>query len=235
MKAFLLAAGVGSRLRPLTDRIPKCLVPIGGVPLLGIWLELLRRAGATEALVNTHHLPEAVRSYVAAGPVPGIQVTLFHEPTLLGSAGTVWANREFVRGAGEFLVIYADNLTNMNLRGLLDFHRQKNAFFTMGLFATATPTQCGIAECGDDGRIRTFVEKPARPAGRLANAGLYVADERLFDLAPAAPFMDFGFDVLPLLAGRMYGYLIPGYYQDIGTPERLDEARRAWPGLDAAC
>lgn len=235
MKAYLLAAGVGSRLRPLTDHTPKCLVPFKGVPLLGIWLELMRRAGITDVLINTHHLPQAVRAFVKADPVPGVRVTLFHEETLIGSAGTVWANRDFVRGEPDFLVVYADNLTDMDLGGLIRFHRAKDAFFTMGLFEAEYPEQCGIAEVDADGRVLSFVEKPAKPKGRLANGGLYVANQGLFDVTPQRDFLDFGFDVLPLLAGRMFGYPIRSFYTDIGTPERLEKAQREWPGLGTTC
>lgn len=102
MKAILLAAGVGSRLRPLTDHTPKCLVPVGGRPLLAIWFDALVRHGVTEVLLNTHHLADRVGEFVATHTPRGLRVTLFHEPVLLGSAGTVKANRDFVAGEASF-------------------------------------------------------------------------------------------------------------------------------------
>jgi len=229
MKAILLAAGKGTRLRPLTDRIPKCLVPIEGIPLLGIWFRLLRHHGVTSLLVNTHHLADEVRKYVSSHPVPGINVTLAHEEELLGSAGTVAANRDFVKGEKEFFVLYADNLTDVNLSEFYTFHSAKNAPFTMGLFRTPEPRECGIASCDENDRIVEFVEKPEEPKSDWANSGLYVAGQELFELMPDKPFLDFGFDIIPLMVGKMFGYRIPGYFCDLGTPERLERARRDWP------
>jgi mannose-1-phosphate guanylyltransferase len=229
MKAFLLAAGKGTRLRPLTDRIPKCLVPIGSKPLLEIWLEMLRDHGITDVLVNTHHLAGQVEDYVMSDPVSGVSVTLFHEPELLGSAGTVRANRGFVDGEDKFLIIYADNLTTMNLTDLLAYHDRKAAEFTVALFRTPAPTQCGIAVCDGEGRIIEFQEKPQYPQSDWANAGLYVAGPELFGHIPDKPGVcDFGFDVLPSLCGTMYGYFFNGFFCDTGTPERLAYAREEW-------
>jgi mannose-1-phosphate guanylyltransferase len=229
MKAFLLAAGKGTRLRPLTDRIPKCLVPIREKPLLRIWLEILRDQGFSDVLVNTHHFAEQVEVYVQSNPVDGLDVTLFHEPELLGSAGTVRANRAFVAGEDKFLIIYADNLTDINLKDLLDYHDRKKAEFTMALFRTPSPTECGVAVCDKDGRVVEFQEKPQHPKSDWANAGLYVAGPRLFEMIPARPGVcDFGFDVLPSLIGTMYGYSFCGFYCDTGTPERLAFARENW-------
>ena len=123
MKAFLLAAGHGTRLRPLTDRIPKCLLPIRGVPLLAIWLEICRRYGVDEVLVNLHSQSEMVRDFLAKTHLD-IRVRLFEEPILLGSAGTLRANRAWVASEPSFWVFYADILTTANLTRMADFHRQ---------------------------------------------------------------------------------------------------------------
>src|SRR5690348_14142767 len=120
MKAIILAAGLGTRLRPLTLTTPKCLVPIAGVPLLELWLRECERIGVEGVLVNTHHLAERVQEFVAARR--GIPVTLSHEPALLGSAGTIAANWNFVSADESFLVIYADNLTTFSLSELTAFH-----------------------------------------------------------------------------------------------------------------
>src|SRR5438552_6352658 len=122
MKAVLLAAGRGTRLKPLTDSVPKCLLPIAGRPLLEYWLLLLARHGVTEVLINLHHLPDAVRRFLARSP-HGPPVRTVHEPVLLGSAGTLWANRDWVSGEEEFLIACADNLTNADLGSLMRAHR----------------------------------------------------------------------------------------------------------------
>jgi mannose-1-phosphate guanylyltransferase len=231
MKAFLLAAGIGTRLRPLTDTVPKCLVEIGGLPLLEIWLRQLAAAGVDEVLLNTHHLAGCVERYVADRAAAAPRVTLFHEATLLGSAGTVAANASWLGGDDEFLVIYADNLTDLDVGDLLAYHRAKAAPMTIALFRSPTPQQCGIAELTADGLIVGFEEKPKAPKSPWANAGLYVAHRSVLSVIPRQPVADFGFDVLPRLAGRMAGYRFDGFFCDIGTPERLEYARREWNRL----
>ncbi len=233
MKAFLLAAGLGTRLRPLTDTTPKCLVEIGGRPMLSIWFDLLKAGGVTDVLINTHHLADVVEAFVRDHTPPEMKVSLVHEATLRGSAGTIRDNRAFVGRDSEFLVIYADNLCSLSLRDFLAFHRRKKSEFTMGLFRSPTPKECGIATLDGDGKIVSFIEKPEQPRSDLANAGIYAMRTELTDLIPDKPLADFGFDVIPQLAGKMYGFLIPGYYMDIGTLERLERARREWPGLDS--
>ena len=229
MKAFLLAAGKGTRLRPLTDRIPKCLVPIGEKPLLQIWFDQLAACGVTEVLVNTHHLSEQVEAYVEQHPMDHLRVTLFHEPELLGSAGTVWANRSFVRDEKDFLIIYADNLTDMDLTDFERFHREKKSAFSLVLFKTPNPTECGVALCDSTGRVTAFQEKPKHPESDWANAGIYLAGQELFQMEPPeCAVFDFGFHVLPEWVGRMYGYRYEGFYCDTGTPERLQRARAHW-------
>ena len=236
MKAFLLAAGLGTRLRPLTDEMPKCMLPIGGKPLVAIWLEHLARNGVDEVLINTHHHSVQVEEFVAKHNGPP-KVKLVYEPMLLGSGGTIWANRYFVEEEGCFLVIYADNLTNVDLCDMVRFHRHHGGILTMGLFESSTPAACGIVEIeGGDGRnglITRFEEKPSEPKGNLANAGIYVANKEIFDAFPLEPGLgegplDFGHHILQRLLGQMYGYLIDGLLIDIGTIENYELAQQAW-------
>lgn len=231
MKAYLLAAGYGTRLRPLTDKIPKCLVPIHGQPLLGWWFDLLRRHGVTEVLVNTHYLRSPVREYLDAYNRQGTGLAAFeaYEPELLGSGGTIRANRDFVEGEDSFLICYADNLTDANLTSFIQCHKSHSELLTMALFHTNIPEQCGIAELDGAGRITAFEEKPEHPKSNLANAGMYMADGRIFDyLNIDKPLLDFGKDVLPKLTGKMTGWNIEGYLIDIGTPENYKKANEEW-------
>src|SRR5260370_5801601 len=123
VKAFLLAAGIGSRLRPITDTMPKCMVSFGGRPLVDVWLDALATAGVEEVLINLHHLPEVVSRHL--GHRTGVpEVHTFLEPDLLGSAGTLLANRDWISGEDVFLVCYVDNLTDFDLRTLTDAHRE---------------------------------------------------------------------------------------------------------------
>ena len=165
MKAFLLAAGVGSRLRPITDTIPKCMVPIGGQPMLDIWLDAFDRAGVDEVLVNLHHLPDVVRHHLeqrAGTPV----VRTFFEPELLGSAGTLAANRAWVDGEEMFLACYADNLTDFDLSSLIQRHREHGAIATLTVFHSEQPSAGGVVELDATGVIVGFEREAGQPSIR---------------------------------------------------------------------
>src|SRR5260221_3640312 len=142
MRAMLLAAGLGTRLRPLTNTIPKCLVPIKAQPLLGVWLDRLTHAGIGPFLVNTHYLPEQVQAFVASSPYRD-RVTLVHEEELLGTAGTLIANLEFFEGQ-DGLLIHADNYCLADFHDFVRAHRQRppHCLMTMMTFRTETPASC---------------------------------------------------------------------------------------------
>ena len=230
MKAFVLAAGQGTRLRPLTDRVPKCLLPIQGVPLLEIWLKTCGAAGITDVLVNAHAHSEAVKEF-AATQKSGVRVSIVEEPQLLGSAGTLAENREFVAGQKAFFVLYADVLTNIDLRKLLAFHQSKKMPATLGIYQVNDPHRCGIVSTNRDDMIESFVEKPAHPESNWAFAGVMVAHPQVLDLIPIHRPADIGFHLLPQLAGKMTAYRIADYLLDIGTPENYAAAQVSWPGL----
>lgn len=238
MKAFLLAAGLGTRLRPYTDSTPKCLMPVCGRPLLGIWLDLLESHGVTEVLVNTHHLPEKVDGFLEYEHKKNnksIIVKTVYEEKLLGSAGTVLANRKFITGSDPFVIAYADNLTNADISGMLRYHaenRGTGSVLTMGLIRAPEPKRCGIATLNDEMFITDFIEKPENPSSDLANCGIYVTDAGLFnyfpDRLPDSGIIDFGFDIFPVLKGKMKGFIIDGYLRDIGTVESYHAACDEW-------
>jgi mannose-1-phosphate guanylyltransferase len=230
MKAFLLAAGVGSRLRPLTDIIPKCLVPIRGEPLLEIWFKLLKKFGITEVLVNAHTNAAQVRQFLL-DRFPDRRVTLAEEPELLGSAGTLAANQRWVGSDPSFLVLYADVLTNTNLEKMVRFHECHPSAATLGVYRVPDPNRCGIAVVDPSGRIERFVEKPAEPPGNLAFSGILVGTQTLLEAIPRKRPADIGFDVLPRLAGQMFAYPIPEFLLDIGTMENYQQAQLNWPGV----
>lgn len=229
MKAFLLAAGLGTRLRPITDSTPKCLLRIGGVPLLDIWLDALARSGVDEVLVNTHHLAHLVHAHVAARTSPPV-VHVVEEPELLGSAGTLRANRDFVADENMFLAINADNLTDFDPRLLIRAHQSGGAVATLSLFRAARPSECGIVEV-DNGLVVGYVEKPAIPSSDLANAGIYAFHPSLLDEITKPAPTDIGYDLLPLLIGRARAITLNGsYFIDIGTPAALQQATDDWKG-----
>jgi mannose-1-phosphate guanylyltransferase len=227
MKAFLLAAGVGSRLRPITDTIPKCLVSIDGTPMLEIWLDALDRAGVDEVLINLHHLPDLVREHVRKRSRPPAVRTTF-EAELLGSAGTLAANRSWVRSEEVFLVCYADNLTDFDLRCLLEFHANADAVASLAVFHSEQPSAGGVTELDAAGRLVHFVEKPDHPTSDLVNAGIYAFHPVVLDEIEGSPPKDIGYDLLPRLVGRARAMPIEGYFQDIGTLEAYARAQTEW-------
>jgi mannose-1-phosphate guanylyltransferase len=230
MRAFLLAAGLGTRLRPITDSTPKCLVEIAGQPLLDIWLDALAKAGVHEVLVNTHHLAAQIEAHVARRSTPPV-VRLSHEPVLLGSAGTLLANRDFVADEDMFLVINADNLTDFDLGVLIDAHRAAGTIATLSVFHARRPSECGIVELAPSGCVVGFVEKPADPPSDLANAGMYAFHPKVLDEIPESLPRDIGFDLLPRLVGRARAVALGDcYFLDIGTPVALEHARGEWEG-----
>lgn len=230
MKAFLLAAGNGTRLRPLTDTVPKCLLPIQGVPLLEIWLNNCKAAGITDVLVNTHSHAGAIRQF-AAQQKTEVRIHIAEEHELLGSAGTVGANREFVAGEESFFIVYADVLTNLDLRRLLDFHQQKRLPATLAIYQVPDPTRCGIVTMDENSIIQEFVEKPSQPLSNWAFAGVMIANSELFNFLPDHLPADLGFDVLPKMIGKMAGYRTSEYLLDIGTIANYENAQQTWPGL----
>ena len=229
MKAFLLAAGIGSRLRPITDVTPKCMLPVGQRPLLDIWLEAFRQAGVDEVLINVHHLPEVVYRYLADRAGPPAVTTCF-EPELLGSAGTLAASRSWVAGEDMFLACNADNLTDFDLRTLIDAHRAHSPVATLAVFRAPDPSAVGIVELGADGIVAGFTEKPEQPVSDLANAGIYAFHPSVLDEIAGGAATDIGYDLLPKLVGRARTVLVEGYFRDIGTPAAYERARQEWPG-----
>lgn len=228
MKAFLLAAGLGTRLRPITDTIPKCMVAIDGQPLLDIWLDAFDRAGVDEVAVNLHHLPDVVRRHIAARTGPPA-VRMVFEPQLLGSAGTLIANREWVDEDEPFLACNADNLTDFDLRSLIEAHREHDAIATLTVFRSERPWTGGVVELDADGLVTGFAEKPAHPVSDLTNAGMYAFHPKVLDEIGSVPPKDIGFDLLPRLVGRARAVLVEGYFRDIGTADAYRRAREEWP------
>ncbi len=228
MRCLLLAAGLGTRLRPLTLQTPKCLIEVRGRPMLQRWLELLGRYGCDEVRINTHHLADQVEAFVRSY-TGSLRPRTVHEPELLGSAGTLRANRDFFPPDEPVLVAYADNLTNADLGALRRAHQAAGRPLTMGLFQPADLRATGVVELDADGRIVGFEEKPAHPRGTWANAGLYVMEGRVVDALTAPDPADIARDLVPHWLGRATGVPLSGYLRDIGTPAAYAAAQEEWP------
>jgi mannose-1-phosphate guanylyltransferase len=233
MKAFLLAAGHGTRLRPITDKIPKCLVPIRGTPLLSIWLHLCKQFEIHEVLINVHAHATMVRDFLQQ-TANGMCARVVEEKQLLGSAGTLRANRDWVANEDLFWVFYADVLCHPDLSMMLQRHLQRRPAATLGVYEVPDPRRCGIVSTDDDGVIRQFVEKPTNPVGNLAFAGVMIGTGEMLDAIPKEMPVDIGFHVLPQLSGRMLAVPIGGYLIDIGTMENYQTAQQTWPGLSSS-
>lgn len=226
MRAMLLASGIGSRLRPITNTIPKCLVSIHGQPLLDIWLQELSRYKIGPFLINTHYLPEKVERYVQQSAYKDA-VTLVHEPQLLGTAGTVWANREWI-GSEPFMLVHADNYCLCDFGSFVESHQKKppGILVTMMTFETSTPQTCGILEISDDGVIQSMHEKVENPPGNTANAAVYIVEPAVFEIPKFKrnPPSDFSTEVIPELMGTIKAWQNSGIHEDIGTPESYRKA-----------
>lgn len=233
MKALILCAGLGTRLRPLTDTIPKALVPVAGKPLLAYHLDSLQKYGVSEALINTHYLADKISDFAREYEKqnPKIKITVSFEPKLLGSAGTLLHNGDFFKNEDSFFIIYGDNLTNINYEAILRCHKKNNGIVTIASYYENNPSSKGIIVFNENHKISKFIEKPAIKdiISNYANAGIYVAKRDIFRYLEALQKtpLDFGRDVFPALLDlhkAMYVYKMTEFLLDIGTPETYERA-----------
>ena len=232
-KAMILAAGLGTRLRPLTDHTPKCMVRIGGRPLLEYTINWLRKHGVEDVIVNLHHLPESVMDYFGDGAAWGLRINYSVETEILGTAGGIKNVARFFDR--PFYVWYGDNLSNCRLDRLWEFHRRKSGLATIALHYRQDPTQSGIIALDERCRVTRFLEKPAPQDvfSHWVNAGIIVLDPEVLNAIPADRSSDLARDIFPALLSRglrLYGYRLP-QGEDIwwiDTPEDLRRVRDAW-------
>ena len=222
MRALLLAGGFGTRLRPLTETIPKCLVSVRGKPLLSYWFDLLFSSGFDRVLVNTHYLPEIVSLFISQSPWSR-QIDQIHEETILGTGGTVLANFSWFNHQ-PFLVAHADNLTIFEVSHFLDrhAHRPPECCITMMTFDTDAPHTCGIVE-EKDGVVIAFHEKVQNPPGFRANAAVYMFQPEVVAYMSTLnkAVIDISTEVLPYFLGRIFTFHNDQYHRDIGNLESL--------------
>tara|TARA_Y100001968_G_scaffold146236_1_gene133709 strand:- start:1459 stop:2178 length:720 start_codon:yes stop_codon:yes gene_type:complete len=227
IKALLLAAGLGTRLRPMTLTTPKCLIKINNKPILEHWLDKLEDVQVGSVLINTHYLNQQVEDFLIKQCKRSIKIKQFNEIKLLGTAGTLLANKQFFNESTG-LLIHADNYTNINLDGLIKAHRNKpsNCLLTMLTFDSKNPKNCGIVEVDSNGIMKEFHEKVGKPPGEKANGAIYVFDSDflkfLNNCMPNAK--DFSTEVIPSLKGLIYTWHTNKPFIDIGSPETLAEA-----------
>lgn len=229
-QAVLLAAGLGTRLRPITDTIPKCLVPINGTPLLYLWLEQLYQVGVRKFVINTHYFSEKVSEAVAQHPYADL-VTLVYEPELKGTAGSVSAFlRDGVLDPEDTLIVHADNLCHCDWSTFFAFHTAGTAQISMMSFVTDEPQRCGILEVGQDNQLLGFHEKVANPPGNLANAAIYIFTATALNtfLSLSGQETDISQHVIPKVLSDVRVWPTDGYIRDIGTPSAYQQALIDW-------
>ncbi|HLH79988.1 MAG TPA: NDP-sugar synthase [Chthonomonas sp.] len=230
MRAMILAAGVGSRLDPLTRNVPKPLVPIVNRPVMEYLIELLVRHGFTEIMVNLHYLGDQIAAYFEDGSRWGAHIHWAYEDRLWGDAGSLKRAEDFFKDE-TFLVIGGDDLTDMDLSRLLKTHREKKALATIALSIVDDPSEYGIVLMNEEGRITRFLEKPKGEVifSNTANTGVYVFEPAIFELIPHDVFYLFGKQVFPMLLEQklpLFGHLTAAYWRDVGNLKVYQQTHR---------
>ena len=228
IKALLLSAGIGSRLRPLTLKTPKCLIKINSKPIIDYWLESLERVGCEAVIVNTHYLHSKVNKFLMNRKKTKMKIKVVFEDKLLGTAGTLIKNKTFFKDS-RVLMIHADNMTNFDLSELLkaDEKKPKHCLMTMLTFETDTPESCGIVEKDEQMVVKNFFEKVDHPPSNIANGAIYVFDSKILDLLSDkfSSAFDFSKDIIPFLLGKIFTYHTKKDFIDIGTYKNLSRAK----------
>jgi len=231
-KAMVLAAGEGTRVRPLTLETPKVLLPVGGIPLIEHILAWLKSHDISQVAINLHHLGGKIKNFLGDGSCFGIKLFYSPEITLLGTAGGVKKMESFFDGT--FVVVCGDVLTNFDLSAMIRFHQAKKSWATLALIEMPNPAEVGIVKTNEEGRILSFVEKPSPGAelGNLGSGGVYVLEEKVLTYIPKDGFSDFAYDIFPKfmeLGLPVYGYVLSphDYLVDIGTWDKYHEVNKS--------
>jgi NDP-sugar pyrophosphorylase family protein len=229
MRGMILAGGLSTRLYPLTLKIPKPLVPVLDRPVVAHVLDYLKRSGVDDIAINVHYLSEAVRRFVGTGTAWDARITYLHETELMGSAGAV--KQLASRFTETFVVIGCDDVTTIDLPAAIEFHRRRRASATIVLARAEDVSQYGVVVTDEDGRIRSFQEKPPRGSelSKLVNTGVYIFEPSVLEHIPPNTFYDFGKQVFPHLLRsneRFFGMSQDAYWCDVGTPAEYRRVHR---------
>ncbi len=228
MKAMILAAGLGTRLRPLTDLVSKPMVQMAGKPCIEHTVHLLKKYGISDIIINLHYKPKLIRRHFARGEYFGVNISYSFEEELMGTAGGIKKVEDFFEG-DTLLVVSGDALTDINLDAFLEFHRSREAAATLALKKVPDPTNYGVVLTDDQGFITAFQEKPAlnKAISSLANTGIYLFENEIFSHIPKGTMYDFGKQVFPELlekGEKLAGFVMRDYWCDIGSLEVYREA-----------
>ncbi|MEI6167181.1 MAG: nucleotidyltransferase family protein [bacterium] len=231
LTAFVLAAGKGSRLASCSGDLPKPLVDVGGAPVLEWILTDLGRQNISNVIMNVSWQADQITQFCGDGRRFGCRILYSHEKELLGTAGGVKKMESVL--SDPFVVVYGDTLREIDYMRLVRKFQEKHADLVIALHRVEAASQSGVVDLDPDSRVVGFAEKPERVKdGSLGNAGVYVMSKRcLLHLVDGRP-ADFSYDVFPQLladSARIYGDEVDGMVLDIGTPDRLRQAREMWP------
>jgi mannose-1-phosphate guanylyltransferase len=240
VKALLLAAGLGTRLKPLTEEWPKCLMPIGKRPLLEYWFDIFHTLKISSVLVNISHHHKILREYISR-PRFKNWVEYVYEKNLLGTAGTLRRNSQYFQNSTTLLV-HSDNWCQCNFSDFLEYHfkkRPKNCPITMMTFESQTPETCGIVEVNSENIVVAFHEKIINPPGNIANGAVYLIEPEVVHWLDDHPCVtDFSTELLPNFLGGIATWHNRGIHRDIGTLPMLIKAQfdpqpdSCWPQTD---
>lgn len=236
MKAIILAAGLGTRLMPLTKSIPKPLLPLNGKPLIQRNIEWLRSNGIKEIAINLHHLPEKIKTFLGDGSKFGVRITYSYEKNIMGTAGGVKNLENFAKNSA-FMVYYGDNITNLNIKKLVSFHKNKGGIATICLHPIKEEElkDSSIVELDNKSKLLGFQEKPGREAlGKIngkcySNAGIYILEPEIFNFIEKNKFADFAKDIFPMLikkGKKLYGYPLDCFWAEIGNAEKYKNIKK---------
>ena len=227
MKAMLLAAGYGSRLGKITAKKPKCMVTVGGEPILGHWLNKLDRLGVNKFYVNTHYLSEQVEEYLGHHPLRK-KIETLHEDRLLGTAGALNKNRHLFDETT--FVVHVDNYCHDNLHGLVEtFHkRPAEALISFLVFTSASPSTCGVVTIDKDGLMSGFYEKQEKPPSNVASGAVFLCSAQFFNFFGEIfnSQTDFSAEIMPLMKKKANCYKTDQFFIDIGTLGNLQLANQ---------
>lgn len=230
-KAVLLVGGRGTRLKPLTDKIPKALLEVQGKTITEHLFDLLKKYGIRDVVLCVGYLKDKIKEYFEDGTKIGVNITYVEENEPLGTAGPLKLAKKYLKDS--FIVSNGDELKNVNIPRMFRLHKRKNALATIALTTVDDPSHYGVARL-DGSRIVEFVEKPskAQASSNLINAGFYILEPKVIDMIPNG-FSMLEKDVFPQLAklGRLRGFPFAGQWFDIGNIERYKIADKKWEGI----
>lgn len=236
MNALLLAGGLGTRLRPLTETLPKPMVLVANRPWMEHLILHLKEEGVRHFVIALKHYPDEIRNYFGDGAKWGVSIDYVTEEALLGTTGAIKNAERYLDD--RFVVFNADIVHQIELKPLLDYHESHGGIVTIGLTEVEDPTQYGVVEQDAEGRILRFVEKPRwnEAPSKLINAGIYVMDRSVLHYIPGDREVSIERETFPLLIERqtgLFGKAVAGYWMDMGTKDRYRQVH--WDALKREC